>query len=304
MILAAALLAWGAAAQPGRNGGNPPAGNNPFGGMSQEQMQEMFRRMNQPPTGDDFEMKEIHVQSAGNDIYGEAYVPKASGKHPTVILSHGYGGSHTAFYPLIPDLVAAGYVCYCYDFAGGGRGSKSSGSSLDMSIFTERQNLLDVLDAVRGWDCVDPDRVFLLGESQGGCVSAITAPKVQDKIRAILLIYPALCIPDDGRALYKTAADIPEKVNFMGLEIGKAYYEPVIDPAFDIYAEIAPFKKDVLIVHGTNDQLVKPEYSAKATNVYAKSELHLIFGAGHGFHQQEERALYHQYVLDFLKRMK
>lgn len=70
MILAAALLAWGAAAQPGRNGGNPPTGNNPFGGMSQEQMQEMFRRMNQPPTGDDFEMKEIHVQSAGNDIYG------------------------------------------------------------------------------------------------------------------------------------------------------------------------------------------------------------------------------------------
>lgn len=259
--------------------------------------------MPQAPTGDDFTMKEIHVQSAGNDLYGEAFIPKAPGRHPAVILSHGYGGSHAGFYSLIPDLVAEGYVCYCYDFAGGGRGSKSTGKSTDMSIFTERADLLNVLEAVRSWDCVDPDKVFLLGESQGGCVSAITAPRVQDKVRAIVLIYPALCIPDDARALYKAAADIPEEINFMGLNIGKAYYEPLLDPSYDIYAEIAPFKKDVLIVHGTNDQLVKPEYSALATNVYAKSELHLIFGAGHGFHQPEQQQLYSQYVRDFLKRM-
>lgn len=279
LILAALLMAWAAAAQPGG------------------------WRMPQAPSGDNFEMKEIHVASAGNDLYGEAYIPKAPGKHPAIILSHGYGGSHMGFYSLIPDLVAEGYVCYCYDFAGGGRGSKSTGKSTDMSIFTERVDLLNVLEAVRSWDCVDPDKVFLLGESQGGCVSAITAPRVQDKVRAIVLIYPALCIPDDARALYKAATDIPEEINFMGLNIGKAYYEPLLDPSYDIYAEIAPFKKDVLIVHGTNDQLVKPEYSALATNVYAKSELHLIFGAGHGFHQPEQQQLYSQYVRDFLKRM-
>lgn len=302
LILAAALLAWGAAAQPGGGpGGNAgrPQGGRP-GGMPQGQG--MFRQMT-PPTGDNFEMKEIHVQSAGNDIYGEAYIPKAPGKHPAVILSHGYGGSHTGFYSMIPALVAEGYVCYCYDFAGGGRGgSKSTGKTTDMSIFTERQNLIDVLNAVRSWDSVDPSRVFLLGESQGGCVSAITAPKVQDKIRAILLIYPALCIPDDGRALYPTVADIPETVNFMGMEIGKAYYEGVVDPSYDIYADILPYDKDVLIVHGTNDTLVKPEYSAKASNVYKNCELHLIFGAGHGFNTPEQQALYHQYVLDFLKK--
>ena len=144
LILAALLMAWAAAAQ--------PAG----------------WRMPQAPSGDSFEMKEIHVASAGNDLYGEAYIPKAPGKHPAIILSHGYGGSHMGFYSLIPDLVAEGYVCYCYDFAGGGRGSKSTGKSTDMSIFTERVDLLNVLEAVRSWDCVDPDKVFLLGESQGG----------------------------------------------------------------------------------------------------------------------------------------
>ena len=301
LILAAALLAWGAAAQPGGGpGGNAgrPQGGRP-GGMPQGQG--MIRQMT-PPTGDNFEMKEIHVQSAGNDIYGEAYIPKAPGKHPAVILSHGFGSTLTGFYSLIPALVAEGYVCYCYDFSGGGRGSRSTGKTTDMSIFTERQNLIDVLNAVRGWDSVDPSRVFLLDVSQGGCVSAITAPKVQDKIRAILLIYPALCIPDDARALYKTVADIPETVNFMGMEVGKAYYEGTVDPSYDIYADILPYDKDVLIVHGTNDSLVKPEYSAKASNVYKNCELHLIFGAGHGFNTPEQQALYHQYVLDFLKK--
>lgn len=296
LILAAALLAWGAAAQPGGNAGRPPQGGRPGGAP-----QGMPRQMT-PPTGDNFEMKEIHVQSAGNDIYGEAYIPKAPGKHPAVILSHGFGSTLTGFYSLIPALVAEGYVCYCYDFSGGGRGSRSTGKTTDMSIFTERQNLIDVLNAVRGWDSVDPSRVFLLGVSQGGCVSAITAPKVQDKIRAILLIYPALCIPDDARALYKTVADIPETVNFMGMEVGKAYYEGTVDPSYDIYADILPYDKDVLIVHGTNDSLVKPEYSAKASNVYKNCELHLIFGAGHGFNTPEQQALYHQYVLDFLKK--
>ena len=127
-------MAWAAAAQPGG------------------------WRMPQAPSGDSFEMKEIHVASAGNDLYGEAYIPKAPGKHPAIILSHGYGGSHAGFYSLIPDLVAEGYVCYCYDFAGGGRGSKSTGKSTDMSIFTERVDLLNVLEAVRSWDCVDPDK--------------------------------------------------------------------------------------------------------------------------------------------------
>ena len=254
-----------------------------------------------PPSDPSYEMREISCVSGGNRIYGEAFVPKASGRHPAVILSHGYGGTHEGFYPLADTLAKAGYVCYCYDFAGGSPWSRSEGRTEDMSIFTERQNLMDVLETVRSWDCVDTANVFLLGESQGGCVSAITAPRVKDRIRAILLIYPALCIPDDGFALYPTLADVPDTVTFMGMRIGRAYYERFYD-GYDIYKDIAGYQGDVLIVHGTEDGLVKPEYSAKASNGYGRCELHLIFKAGHGFWKPEHRALYHEYVLDFLER--
>ena len=254
-----------------------------------------------PPTDPSYEMKEISCESAGNKLYGEAFFPKAPGRHPAVILSHGYGGTHAGFYALADTLAKSGYVCYCYDFAGGSPRSQSEGRTEDMSIFTERQNLMDVLEMVRKWDSVDPDNIFLLGESQGGCVSAITAPYVADKINSILLIYPALCIPDDAFALYPTRADVPDTVRFMGMKIGRAYYERFYE-GYDIYDEIAGYQGDVLIVHGTEDGLVKPEYSARASNVYDHCELHLIFKAGHGFWQPEHRALYHEYVMDFLKR--
>ena len=255
----------------------------------------------QAPADPAYEMREISCVSDGNRLYGEAFIPRSPGKHPAVIMSHGYGATHAGFYGMVDTLAKSGYVCYCYDFAGGSPHSRSEGRTEDMSIFTERQNLMDVIDMVRGWDCVDAESVFLLGESQGGCVSAITAPYVADKIKSIVLVYPALCIPDDAFALYPRRENIPDTVTFMGMRIGRAYYEPLYD-SFDIYKEIAGYQGDVLIIHGTEDGLVKPEYSAKASNVYDQCEFHLIFGAGHGFRKPEHRDAYHTYVIDFLSQ--
>ncbi|MBP5302727.1 MAG: alpha/beta fold hydrolase [Bacteroidales bacterium] len=259
-----------------------------------------MRRAMTPPEDPAYRIEQISVMSGGNKLVGEAFIPVAAGKHPAVILSHGYNSSSMTFYSLASKLAKEGYVCYCYDFAGGSTRSRSEGSTLQMSIFTERQNLTDVLDTVRSWSFVDKKNVFLLGESQGGCVSAITAPYVKKKINSIMLIYPALCIPDDALDLFPTVADIPDEFDMMNMKIGKAYYEPLV-AGYDIYADIARYQGNVLIVHGTEDSLVKPEYSAKASNVYDHCEFHLIFGAGHGFHTPEFSELYHNYVVDFLK---
>ena len=255
----------------------------------------------QAPSDPSYEMREISCVSGGNRIYGEAFVPRSPGKHPAIVLSHGYNGTHVGFYAMVDTLAKLGYVCYCYDFAGGSVHSRSEGRTEDMTLFTERQNLLDVIDMVRGWDFVDAENIFLLGESQGGCVSALAAPYAADKIRSIVLVYPALCIPDDGFTLFPKRENVPDTVTIMGMVLGRGFYEPFYDD-FDIYQEIAGYQGEVLIVHGTEDSLVKPEYAAKASNVYEHCELHLIFGAGHGFWKPEHRELYYTYVLDFLAR--
>jgi len=264
---------------------------------------QMPARQWQAPSDPSYEMREIACMSGGNRLYGEAFIPRSPGKHPAVVLSHGYNGTHMGFYAMVDTLAKLGYVCYCYDFAGGSVHSRSEGRTEEMTLFTERQNLLDVIDMVRSWDCVDPKNVFLLGESQGGCVSALTAPYAADKINSIVLVFPALCIPDDGFALFPTRENVPDTVTIMGMRLGRVFYEPFYDD-FDIYKEIAGYQGDVLIIHGTEDSLVKPEYAAKASNVYDRCELHLIFGAGHGFWKPEHRTLYYSYVLDFLTRQK
>lgn len=64
---------------------------------------------------------------------------------PAVIFSHGFGGSHQVGAQYAEVLAGKGYVVYCFDFCGGGPGSRSDGSVLDMSIFTEQADLAAML---------------------------------------------------------------------------------------------------------------------------------------------------------------
>lgn len=51
---------------------------------------------------------------------------------------NGFGGSYRVGEQYAQALAAKGYVVYCFDFCGGSPGSKSDGSTLEMSIFTEQ----------------------------------------------------------------------------------------------------------------------------------------------------------------------
>ena len=44
---------------------------------------------------------------------------------------------------------------------------------------------------------IDKKRIVLIGESQGGLVSALAAAERKRQISSLILIYPALCIPDN-----------------------------------------------------------------------------------------------------------
>lgn len=46
-----------------------------------------------------------------------------------------------------------------------------------MSVITETGDLNAVIEQVKNWDWVDKENIFLIGESQGGCVSALVAAK-------------------------------------------------------------------------------------------------------------------------------
>ena len=75
------------------------------------------------------------------------------------------------------ELMAShGLAVYCFDFCGSG-GFHSDGKMTEMSLITEATDVGTVLQAAKEWDFVDPDKIILLGECQGGAASAIVADR-------------------------------------------------------------------------------------------------------------------------------
>ena len=122
-----------------------------------------------------YETREIHVDKEGMDIYGVVHIPSGTeGKMPTVIMSHELGATLDRVKGYGEALAEEGYVTVCFDFCGGGWASRSDGELLDMSVLTEKADLEAVLEEVKQWDFVDTGSIYLMGNSQGGLVTALT----------------------------------------------------------------------------------------------------------------------------------
>lgn len=216
--------------------------------------------------------EDIWLKNGSKNIFGTLYKAESGNKNqPIAILSHGYNGNSVYNKFIAKSLASSEISVYAFDFCGGGTKSKSDGETNDMSVITETGDLNAVIEQVKNWDWVDKENIFLIGESQGGCVSALVAAKRDD-------------IPNRSRA-------------FMGMAIGKKYYEDIL--GMDIYGEIAGFKNPVLIMHGTADNVVDYSYSEKANRVYENSELVAFEKAGHGFNSEDsEKAV--KYAYDFI----
>ena len=233
---------------------------------------------------EEYRMEELNIEKEdGSIIAGWLYVPNGEGSFPTVVLCHGFNGSYKNVTGYAQYLANRGYLCYVFDFCGGGTTSQSSGATTDMTLLTELDDLEQVMSFLTECvDEVDVDKVVISGESQGGFLSALYAAKHPDNVQAAMLLYPALTIPDDARAKFPEGTEIPETVSFLGMQVSGKYYE--IARSMDAWTEIAAFEKPVLLVHGTDDKLVPYSSSEKALTIYKNAKLVPIDGAGHGFY--------------------
>ena len=226
------------------------------------------------------------------NIYGKFYYPEgfdASQKYPVVIMSHGLGSRaemvERAKWP--KAVTEKGFIAYAFDFCGGGMNSLSDGDFMEMSVLTEASDLNAVIDFVKSQAYADPDNLFLLGQSQGGFVSAITAASRPEEVKAMVLVYPALCLVDDLHEFVPDLAEVTgDTVETAMGTLGAVYARDAYD--IDVMNEIAKYTGDVMIIHGMNDKTVPYSYSLEAiTTAYsaASSELVLITGkkSAHGF---------------------
>ena len=235
------------------------------------------------PLAYEYETQELYAKRDENRIYGVVYVPQNAGeKMPAVIFSHGFGVNYQVGTQYAEALAAKGYVVYCFDFCGGSPGSRSDGSTLEMSVFTEQADLEAVIGMVQELPYVDNDNIFLMGTSMGGAVSAITAAAHEDEIQGAILLYPAFVLVDNANEQFESVEDIPDTYHLMWMTVGHVFAEDLLD--YDIYEAISAYKKDVLLIHGDADSIVPLSYSEKAVEAYDSALLEVLPGAGHGFY--------------------
>lgn len=229
-----------------------------------------------------YEVKEIRCDNSGQSIYGIAYVPKTEGKVPLVIFSHEFTNTHTSGIAYAENLASHGIATYVFDFRGGSIKNKSDGKTTEMSVMTEVTDLESVIETAKNWDFVNPEKIVLLGGSQGGVVSAITAARHNKELTGLILLYPAFVIEDDIHKMFSSLDEVPDTFSYRGwITVGRKYIEDMWD--YDVYGEIGNFDKQVLILHGNEDNLVDISYSKRAAEKYDNAELYVIKGAGHGF---------------------
>ncbi|MGN0036388.1 MAG: alpha/beta hydrolase family protein [Bacteroidaceae bacterium] len=219
-------------------------------------------------------------------IYGWMYRPKAAkGQLPAVILSHSHSLTHEAMKGYARMLSEKGFATYCYDFCGGSDKSLSDGRTEDMTLFTEMADLKAVLSGMKALDYVDASRIFLLGSSEGGLVSALTAEEVAEEVAGMVLFYPAFTLPD----LVNMFASFGGMGGSMGMGSSMGLSEAYVNAlkGYDAYAHIGTFSQPILMLLGTEDILVKKADLEKAVGLYANGNatLQMIEGANHGFNK-------------------
>lgn len=216
---------------------------------------------------------------------------------PIAVISHGFMANHKTVVQYAKLFAELGFAAYCFDFCGGCViGGKSDGKTTDMSVLTETEDLKAVIAYAKGLPYTDENTLVLMGCSQGGFVSALTAAELKEQVTKLVLFYPAFCIPDDARAgkmmwAKFDPANIPEIVRCGPMKLGRCYMADVIN--MNPFEEIKEYDGDVLIVHGTKDKIVNASYAERAVAVYNAREngtakLYFIDGGGHMFSQKHD----------------
>lgn len=234
---------------------------------------------------------EFSCQRDGLTIRGTEYRP-AGDNFPVAIVCHGFMAWQDTVRQYCKCLAELGYCAYCFDFCGGSvmKKGKSDGKTTQMSVLTEIKDLEAVIACVQSLSYTS-DELLLMGCSQGGFVSALTAAKHPGLVNKLVLFYPALCIPDDARAGKMMFArfdpnNIPEMINCGPMKLGRLYAADVI--GMDPIREISTYSGPVLIVHGTKDKIVNLSYSQQSAASYKNAMLHIIEKGGHGFSRKHD----------------
>ena len=238
-------------------------------------------------TDSTYTVKEYDFESPGKNLYARAFVPDVEGRVPLVIFSHGLGANVEHEEEVQKALAKAGITVFSLEFAGGSSSSApmSEGTN-ERDVCSNRSAKLEGRDSHRkGMEYTDPQKIYLMGSSQGGLVTALTAEELTN-IAGLFLFYPAFSLPDDIRSSFPKLDEVPETFNLLGTKIGKKYITDIYD--MDAYANLDKLGIPVHIYHGKDDYIVPLTASQKAVKRLKDARLTTLDDTGHALTPEQQ----------------
>ena len=230
-------------------------------------------------------MERVTYQSGGLTIFGQICRPADVGPHPVLISNHGgFRG--------IPDFEDPNGFCARTAKMGWVLAESSyrgeDGSEGDIEVCRgEVDDVLAMLDVVKGQDYADPDRIAMVGLSHGGCITSKAVERGADVDVAIDIAGPAdwvSLMKSVYRGANSSSTDKAVRPIFRGLvaqieqatggtpeEVPEQYRERSPDPK-----KIAEWGKPFLIMQGGADTIVPVQQSCGLASKTGGFEAHRI----------------------------
>ena len=210
----------------------------------------------------DYTEEDIMIDAGDHQIPATLTVPVgAEGESfPAVVMLHGNGSTRheagNAYDYTAPEMAKAGIATIRYDYIGNGD------STEDYIDFTYDKGIADAMSCyeyLKGVAAIDIERVGIMGWSQGGRLTLLTAAR-NDVFKSALTWAGAFEQKDESEeyeialenGYYEVTYDWREP-----LKQSPAYYECAM--GIDYHAEAANIRIPYLIIQGTEDTSVVPE---------------------------------------------
>jgi pimeloyl-ACP methyl ester carboxylesterase len=165
--------------------------------LTMERTENTLLRPQEPKPPFEYKVKEVSFTNTIDSVTlaGTLTYSKTARKYPAAILISGSGAQnrdeellgHKPFLLLADNLTRAGIVVLRYDDRGFGEsGGDLLGTTSDFARDTEA-----AIEYLKGLKQIDPERIYLIGHSEGGLIATMLAATNDDVRSVILLAGPA-----------------------------------------------------------------------------------------------------------------
>lgn len=203
------------------------------------------------------------------EIHGFAGVIKtySLGTGPIWLLTHGWSGTASQFYPLMEHIAAKGFTALAYDHPAHGESEGQYGHI--PGFIRGLEDVLDSVDEIAG----------LIGHSMG-TASALECRHTKLENKPLLLIAPVLNYVENLFSSIARSGYSMKLFNAVVSEVEAQFGYPL--QSIDPLKRLSERKSVTIIVHDEQDKFTKYSISAQAADEFDHVELVTTQGQGHG----------------------